>query len=201
MKSLYAFIVSPYEERYNNKKKVGGAELILNNNIESFQHISKKAIVVATPAAFKTPINPGDTVMIHHNIFRRYYGIDGEEKNGSLYFKDNLYFAQMDQVYAYNDGSSWKANLDYCFIKPIKNKSAYKAEKEQTNIGILKYGNSFLNELKINPGSLVGYTPYGEFEFIIDDERLYCMKSNDIVIKYEYQGNEVEYNPSWASSS
>ena len=62
------------------------------------------------------------------------YGIDGEEKNGSLYFKDNLYFAQMDQVYAYNDGSSWKANLDYCFIKPIKNKSAYKAEKEQTNI-------------------------------------------------------------------
>jgi len=27
------------------------------------------------------------------------------------------------------------------------------------------------------------------------------MKSNDIVIKYEYQGNEVEYNPSWASRS
>jgi hypothetical protein len=27
------------------------------------------------------------------------------------------------------------------------------------------------------------------------------MKSNDIVIKYENEGNEVEYNPSWASSS
>jgi len=27
------------------------------------------------------------------------------------------------------------------------------------------------------------------------------MKSNDIVIKYEYQGNEEEYNPSWAASS
>jgi hypothetical protein len=27
------------------------------------------------------------------------------------------------------------------------------------------------------------------------------MKSNDIVIKYEYQGNEVEHNPSWAKSS
>jgi hypothetical protein len=27
------------------------------------------------------------------------------------------------------------------------------------------------------------------------------MKSNDIVIKYEYKGNEAQYNPSWAKSS
>jgi hypothetical protein len=27
------------------------------------------------------------------------------------------------------------------------------------------------------------------------------MKSNDIVIKYENEGNEVEYNPRWAGSS
>jgi len=27
------------------------------------------------------------------------------------------------------------------------------------------------------------------------------MKSNDIILKYEYEGNEVEYNPSWACSS
>jgi hypothetical protein len=27
------------------------------------------------------------------------------------------------------------------------------------------------------------------------------MKSNDIVIKYEYKGNEAEYNPSWTQSS
>ena len=31
-------------------------------------------------------------------------------------------------------------------------------------------------------------------------KRLYCMKSNDIVIKYERQGNETEYNPRWAQS-
>jgi hypothetical protein len=30
---------------------------------------------------------------------------------------------------------------------------------------------------------------------------LYCMKSNDIVIKYDKQGDEVKYNPSWAKSS
>ena len=50
-------------------------------------------------------------------------------------------------------------------------------------------------------GDVIGYKPFGEFEFIVDGKRLYCMKSNDIVIKYERQGNEVEYNPSWAQSS
>jgi hypothetical protein len=90
---------------------------------------------------------------------------------------------------------------DRCFVKPIKNTDYLKLDKEQKHIGILKYGNSSLDELKINPGDLVGYKPFGEFEFIVDDQRLYCMKSNDIVIKYEYKGNEVEYNPGWAKSS
>lgn len=201
MKSLYSFIVKPYDKRYNNTKKVGDNSLLLNNNIESFRHISKKAIVVSVPAAYKTPIKEGDTVMIHHNIFRRYYDHNGREKNGSLYFKENLYFTQMDQVYAYNDGNGWKSHLNYCFIKPIKQTSSYSLEKEQKHIGILKYGNSALEALKINPGDLVGYTPYGEFEFIIDNERVYCMKSNDIALKYERKGNEEEYNPSWAKSS
>ena len=72
---------------------------------------------------------------------------------------------------------------------------------EQKHIGILKIRNSSLEALGINEGDTLGYTPYGEYDFIVDDERLYCMKSNDIVIKYEYEGNEVEYNPSWANSS
>ena len=61
--------------------------------------------------------------------------------------------------------------------------------------------NSILEALEINPGDLVGYTPNGEWEFLVEGKRLYCMKSNDIVIKYERQGNEEEYNPSWAASS
>ena len=31
MKSVYNFVVTPIGERYNNKKKVGDSELILNN--------------------------------------------------------------------------------------------------------------------------------------------------------------------------
>ena len=40
-----------------------------------------------------------------------------------------------------------------------------------------------------------------EFEFIINNERLYCMKLNDIALTHEYEGDEKENNPSWAKSS
>ena len=201
MESLYSFIVKPAEDRYNNKKKVGNNDLILNTNIESFRYISKEAIVVATPKAFKTNIKPGDKVIIHHNIFRRYYDIKGKEKNGSTYFKNDLYFVNMDQVYMYKKDKTWYTNLEYCFIKPIKEDAMFSTNFEKPLVGILKYGNKTLEALKISPGDLIGFTPFGEFEFIINNERLYCMKSNDIVIKYDRKGNEKEYNPSWAARS
>ena len=201
MKSLYQFIVKPKGERYNNTKKIGDTSLLLNTSIESFRHINKEAIVVSTPAAFNTNINIGDTVLIHHNIFRRWYDMKGAEKNGSMYFKDNMYFVNVDQVYGYKKNNNWVMINNRCFIKPIKETSPYSNEKEQKHIGILKYGNNVLEALRISPGSLVGFTPSSEWEFIIDDERLYCMKSNDIAIKYERKGHEEEYNPSWAKSS
>lgn len=200
MKALFQFIVKPKGERYNNKKNIGDKSLLLNTSIESFRHINKEAIVVAIPAAFKTDIKPGDTVLIHHNIFRRWYDIKGKEKNGSTYFKDDMYFVNIDQVYAYKKNNTWITINDRCFVKPIIETSTYSNEKEQKHIGILKYGNSSLNGFKIASGDLVGFTPKSEWEFIIDGERLYCMKSNDIAIKYELKGNEEEYNPSWAHS-
>jgi hypothetical protein len=200
MKSLYQFIVKPKGERYNNTKNIGDTSLLLNTSIESFRHINKEAIVISTPAAFNTGINAGDTILIHHNIFRRYYDVKGKEKNGSTYFKDDMYFVNPDQVYGYKKDNNWVMVNNRCFVKPIKETSSYSNEKEQKHIGILKYSNNALETLQITPGSLVGFTPSSEWEFIIDDERLYCMKSNDIAIKYERKGNEEEYNPSWAKS-
>ena len=59
------------------------------------------------------------------------------------------------------------------------------SDQEQYLVGILKYGNSALEALKINEGDLIGYAPGGEYDFVVNGKRLYCMKSNDIVIKYE----------------
>ena len=201
MRSVFDFIVKPIGDRYDNKIKVEGKDLILNTKIESFKSVNNLAEVVAIPLAYSTDIKIGDLVVIHHNVFRRFYDIRGNQKNSRSYFTEDLYFCNVDQIYLYKTDKEWKAFGDRCFIKPIKNTSDLSMEKEQKLIGILKYGNSSLEALRINEGDLVGYTPFGEFEFVIDGKRLYCMKSNDIVIKYEYKGNETEYNPSWAQSS
>ena len=201
MRSVFDFIVKPVGERYNNKVKIADRELIVNTKIESFKSVNNFAEVVALPLAYSTDIKVGDIIVIHHNVFRVFYDIRGNKKNSRSYFKDDLYFCNLDQIYLYKNTDKWKAFGNRCFVKPIKNKDYLNVDKEQKLIGILKYGNSSLEALKINEGDLVGYTPYGEFDFVIDGQRLYCMKSNDIVIKYGHKGNETEYNPSWAQSS
>jgi hypothetical protein len=197
MKSLYSFIVKPLNERYDNIQKVDDKTLIINTGIENHRFVSKKAAVVSTPAAYTSKIKVGDELYVHHNIFRRWYDQKGNERNSSTFFKDDLYFVSPEQIYMYN----LKPHLDYCFVKPLKNQNLLENRKEQPNVGIMKYSNSSLEALGITPGTLITFTPNSEFEFIIDGERLYCMKSNDIALTHEYQGNEEENNPSWAKSS
>jgi len=194
VKSLYQFIIKPFNDRYDNTKKIDDKTLIVNTSIEDHKFVSKKAVVVSTPAAFKTKVKTGDIVYVHHNIFRRYYDIKGIERNSGTYFKDDLYFCSPFQIYMYNGNS----HLNYCFVKPILNKEKFSISKEQPNVGIVKYSNSSLEALKITPGTLITFTPNSEFEFIVEGERLYCMKSNDIALIHEYEGDEKEYNPSWA---
>jgi hypothetical protein len=90
---------------------------------------------------------------------------------------------------------------DYCFLMPVLNTDTLSINKEKPNVGIVKYSNNTLEALGITTGATVTFTPNSEFEFIINNERLYCMKSNDIAILNGNEGNEKEYNPSWAKSS
>tara|TARA_R110002167_G_scaffold114538_1_gene288397 strand:+ start:606 stop:1211 length:606 start_codon:yes stop_codon:yes gene_type:complete len=201
MKSLYNFIIKPLNERYDNNIKVGDKNLIVNTCIEDFKFISREAEVVALPSAFSTIIKVGDKVIVHHNIFRRWHDQRGNERNSAKYFTDNLYFAETDQIYLYKRNNKWEAFNDRCFVIPLKNDDQFKTSKTKDLIGILKIGNSSLEALGITPGDVIGFKPKREWEFKIENELLYCMKSNDIVIKYECKENQTEYNPSWASSS
>jgi len=201
MRSVYDFIIKPVGERYDNEISVGDKKLILNSKIENHKFINNVAEVIATPLAYTTPINKGDKVLVHHNIFRRYYNQQGKEVNSSKYFKDDQYFCQIDQIYMYSKESDWIPINDRCFVAPIINEDDLDLQKEKKHIGILKYGNNSLESNKINVGDLIGFTPNSEFEFIVNDELLYCMRTKDIVIKYEYKTSETQYNPSWAKSS
>ena len=49
MKSVYNFVVTPIGKRYNNTKKVGDSELILNTEIYNHQYVNRRASVISTP--------------------------------------------------------------------------------------------------------------------------------------------------------
>ena len=199
MKGMYDFIVKPLGERYDNTVKVDDVDLVINTSVESFKSVNNIGIVLALPKAFKTDISIGDQIMIHHNVFRRFYDMRGKEKNSRSYLNENMYLCSLDQIYLYKkDGGGWIAFGDRCFVKPICNTNQFDTDLEEPHIGIVKYDNKKLNSIGIKNEMLVTFRPESEFEFIVDNQRLYCMKSNDIVIKHEYEGNEKEYNPSWA---
>ena len=193
MKSVYNFVVTPKGERYNNKKKVGDSELILNTEIYNHQFVNRTAIVKSIPLIGDTDIQVGDEVIVHHNVFRRWHNVKGVEKNSRSFFDENTYLINQDQIFLYKRNNTWNAPKGYCFVKPLKAIDQFNIESEKPLQGIVKYSDG-----AVEVNELVGFRPSSEYEFIVDGQRLYRVLSNFITIKYEYQGDEEEYNPSWA---
>ena len=196
MRSVYNYVVKPKGGRYNNSKKVGDKDLILNTEIFNHQYINRQATVISKPIIGNTNIEVGDDVIVHHNVFRRWHNQHGEEKNSRSYFKEDTYIISQDQIFLYKTFWQWKTIPGFCWVKPIKNFNKLDIDQEQPLMGIIEYADKGFNK-----GDLVGFTPNSEYEFVIDGQKLYRVLSKFITIKYEYQGNEETYNPSWAQSS
>ena len=195
MKAVYNFVVTPVKSRYNNTKNIGGKELIVNTEIFNHQYVSREAIVKALPTIGETDIKVGDKVIVHHNVFRRWHNQHGVEKNSRGYIDEDHYLVQPDQIFLHKN-KNWVAQKGYCFVAPIKSTDKLSTDKEKPLMGIVKYTDG-----TVDKGDLIGFRPSSEYEFIIEGQKLYRLLSNFITIKYEYQGDEEEYNPSWAESS
>jgi hypothetical protein len=196
MKSVHDFVVTPKGDRYNNTKEIEGGSLILNTEIYNHQFVNREATVISTPIAGHTDIQAQDTVLVHHNVFRRWNDVKGREKNSRSFFNESTYFIAPDQIFLYKRHNEWIAPSGYCFVMPLKTVDQLNMESEVPLMGIVKYSDN-----TVDVGDLVGFRPSGEYEFIIDGQRLYRVLSNFITIKYEHQGDEEEYNPSWAQGS
>ena len=144
MKSLFNYIIST-ESRYNNKTNVNEQELILNTEISErdYMFVNRIGTIVNEPAygiTNKTP-KKGDIVIIHHNVFRRWIDIRGEEKNSASFLKENEYFVAPDQIFAYKRNEKWHCPDDYCFVSPLSIKDVWAPETEQKLKGELVYSN------------------------------------------------------------
>jgi len=192
MRSVFDFLVAPKGERTTSAKEVNGKQLILNTELQNHQYVSRIGIVKAAPTAFETEINVGDEVIVHHNVFRVFKNIRGEEKRSRSYIDENLYAVNISQIFAYKRAGEWKSIEGFYFVKPIVSKDKFSLDKEEPLVGIVKYAND-----TFETGALVGFKPGMEYEFNIEGQRLYRIPANQITVQYEYEGDEEEYNPSW----
>ena len=192
MQSPFCFVIEPVGERYNNSVSVDNKSLIINTEIYNHEYVNRRGVVVSCPIAGKYDILPGDDVIVHHNVFRRWHDVKGQERNSKAYFKDNKYIVSADQIFLYNN----KAMPGYSFVQPLVDQNNLSEDKEDPYKGVIVYSDGTYNKDEI-----VGYTPFSQYEFIINNQKLYRVMNKFITIKYERKGNEEVYNPSWAQSS
>ena len=183
MKSLNSFIVKPYNERrYDNIKKLENTDFITSVSEEDHKSSNRLATVVSVPVNYTGEVEKGDTLIVHHNVFKFYNDMYGRRKSGKSFFKENLFFVDYDQFFLYQKNNKWKSHSKYCFVKPIPVEDSIitKNTKYEPLKGVVKYSNLELKSLGIKEGDLVIFTPESEYEFTVDNELLYRMFTNNI---------------------
>ena len=192
MRSLYNYIIST-NSRYDNKVSVGSKELILNTEIteRDYLFVNRIGTVINAPINIKTPIKSGNEVIVHHNVFRRWYDVRGNERNSGNYIKEDTYTVSEEQIFAYKQNGKWHCPIQYCFVEPLENKDVWSTDSEQKLIGKLTYTNDYLSSLGLSCGDVVGFTPNSEYEFNIEDKKLYRILSKDITINYGHKENKT----------
>lgn len=186
MKSPFYFIAKPVNgKRYDNTKQIGGIEFIVSTSEEDYKFSNRFAEVVELPLGYTGPIKEGDTLLVHHNVFKFYNDMRGRQKSGKSFFKDDLFFIETEQFFMYKHGSTWNAYDRYCFVKPMAATESYikKPFSEEPLMGIMKYPNEYLLERGIKSGDNVCFSPDSEYEFTVDGEKLYRMYDHQITMK------------------
>jgi hypothetical protein len=186
MQSPFYFIVKPNKgKRYDNTKQIAGIEFIVSTSEEDYKFANRLAEVIQVPLGYKGPIQIGDTLLVHHNAFKFYNDMKGRQKSGKSFFRDDLFFIETEQFFLYKQNNQWKSYDRYCFVKPIPATESYikKPFSEEPLMAEMKYPNEYLLSQGIKQGDLVCFAPDSEYEFTIDDEKLYRMYDHQITIK------------------
>lgn len=185
MRSPFYFIAKPLKgKRYDNTREIGGLELIVSTSEEDHKFSNRYAEVIETPLNYSGPIEPGDILLVHHNVFKFYNDIRGSQRSGKSFFRDDKFFIEPDQFFLYKKGSTWNAYDRYCFVKPTPAVDSYikKPFSEEPLMGVMRYPNEYLLSKGVKEGDMVCFMPDSEYEFNVDGEKLYRMFDHQIAI-------------------
>ena len=188
MKSPHGFICKPVKgSRYKNTKEIGGINFITNVSEESAKHSNREALVVELPSHYKGPIKKGDTLIVHHNVFKYYNDMKGARRSGNSYLGDGLFLVDHFKLYGYKNAKGLHAVDKYCFVKPVKTIESWihKPFSEEPLMGEMVALNDYLKYQGIRKGDLVSFTPDSEYEFNIDGQKLYRVFDHQITMQLD----------------
>jgi co-chaperonin GroES (HSP10) len=72
---------------------------------------------------------------------------------------------------------------NYVFVEPIIIEKKWTGKEEQQHVGIIKYSNSILDSNGVKSGDKIAFKTDSEYEFIINEQRLYRMRTSSILAK------------------
>lgn len=174
MRSPDSFVISPLNNDRYDKASKQGTGLLLSIDKEDYTISNRFGVVIETPINYDGAITKGDTLLVHHNVFRQYYDMAGLERDGNSYFRENMFLVNDEQFFLFKHNDKWIAPNPYCFIKPIEGEEL---------VGTIRYMNSEMDAMGLLIGDKVIFQPDSEYEFYVDGEKLYRMYTRNLCLK------------------
>lgn len=92
MQSIHSFLVKPKGgRRYNNTKKIGDVDFILSVSPDDHTVTNREAVVVSVPVNYDGDVEVGDTILVHHNVFRTYQDMKGRHRSGKSFLRTTFF--------------------------------------------------------------------------------------------------------------
>jgi hypothetical protein len=181
LRAVEQFIVKG--ERYANTK----GDLIVSSNEEDHRFSNREGEVVALPVGYTGPIQVGDTLLVHHNVFKHYNDMKGRRQSGRSFLRDDLFLVDFDQFYMWRRDGDWNSHDRFCFVSPIppQESTIFKPLTEEPLMGIMSYPNDYLMTQGIKSGDTVTFKPDSEYEFNVGGKKMYRMFDHQITCKIQ----------------
>ena len=185
MRSPTDFLVKAIDgKRYANTKNIGGIDILISTSDEDYTVSNRFAEVISTPLYYNGPIKIGDTLLVHHNVFKFYNDVHGEQRSGKSYFKEDMFLIDDMQYYMYFNGDKWQAVGRYNFIEPFPPKDSYlhKAIEEEPLQGIMRYPSDKMRAYGVKEGDVMVYRPNLAAEYKVNDVKLYRLYDEHLTV-------------------
>jgi hypothetical protein len=184
MNPRYGYLIEPLGSAYNNTKNIAGVDLVVNTTIEDAAFVNRIGVVKGLPTTEQdVELQIGDTVVVHHNVFRTYLNMKGQQTKSNEFFRDNSYIVPLERIYLYKRKDDWKALKSYCFVLPVdysQNSDILRNKEKEDHVGLVEVSNEYLQSKGVSKGSKIGFTKNSEYEFEIEGKKLYRMQTRDI---------------------